>query len=147
MTKETKFNKFHYLIIRYLSLSLSDLWKTIWWCFEFSSPLILILTAPVHCEHWAIVKHSPVPRPPNSFYKNFRSILSPPPHPDCIQSPRSYWYDIVILTKESRDYPQNCTQKVYLTFHLRCSGSRQHFLIALFYSQLLVGFYDSFGFA
>ena len=98
-----------------------------------------------HCQVFSSLLHLPrLARPPDSFYTNFTSILSPP-HPDCLQSPRSYWYDIVILTKESRDYPQNCTQKVYLTFHL---WQWRHFLvlIAVFYPKFLVGLYSSFRF-
>ena len=103
------------------SLSLS-LWKNnlmMFWVLvsanpysDSSSPLWTL----DHCQVFSSLLHLPrLARPPDSFYTNFTSILSPP-HPDCLQSPRSYWYDIVILTKESRDYPQNCTQKVYLTF-------------------------------
>ena len=80
-----------------LSVSLApDLWKTIWWCFEFSSPLILILTAPVHCEHWTIVKYSPGSTTPPDLPTVFIKILLPslpyPPRLHTIPTILLIWY-------------------------------------------------------
>ena len=127
MTKETKSNK---ISLNYrTSVTSLSLWSLknnlmMFWVLVSANPYsdsFSPLWTLGHCQVFSSLHQSP--DLPTVFIKNFSFILSLPPHPECIQSPRSYWYDIVILTKESGDYLQNCTQKVYLTFHLWCSGS------------------------